>query len=125
MSSENTNVSHHYDFLINTFCLYGFKVIINNPALEFWFLLHFEMTSKYFSSCDEAIKQLKKHLPDYEKTKHYFTKQDNDIYLKLRPSLNKANTNASKLSPFDIEDTFKGVSEMNKIFEQELIKLIF
>jgi hypothetical protein len=30
-------------------------VIINNPGLEFWFLLHFEMTSKYYNTCDDAI----------------------------------------------------------------------
>ncbi|MBP9134766.1 MAG: RloB domain-containing protein [Saprospiraceae bacterium] len=43
-------------------------VIVNNPCLEFWFLLHFEKTSKYFNTCSSAETQLKKYLPNYEKT---------------------------------------------------------
>ena len=65
-------------------------IIVNNPCLEFWLLLHFEPTSKYFDSCEGAEKQLKKHLKDYEKTQRYYTKQDNDIFLRLKPNLANA-----------------------------------
>ena len=44
-------------------------IIINQPCLEFWFLLHFEHTGAEFSNCESAIKKLKKHLKDYEKQK--------------------------------------------------------
>jgi hypothetical protein len=36
------------------------EIIINNPCLEFWLLLHFETTSKDFDKCEYAEKQLKK-----------------------------------------------------------------
>lgn len=39
-------------------------IIVNNPCLEFWILLHFEKTSKYFDNCTSAEKQLKRHLKD-------------------------------------------------------------
>ncbi|WP_353744812.1 RloB domain-containing protein [Hydrotalea sp. AMD] len=42
-------------------------VIVNNPCLEFWFLLHFEKTSKYFNTCSSVETELKKHLKNYEK----------------------------------------------------------
>ena len=92
-------------------------IIINNPCLEFWFLLHFEVTSKYFDACEGAEKQLKKYLKDYEKTQKYFTKQDNDIYLRLKPNLADALKNAKALKPFDIENPNKGMSEMQLLFE--------
>ena len=46
-------------------------IIVNNPCLEFWLLLHFETTSKYFDTCEGAEKQLKKHVEEYEKTQKY------------------------------------------------------
>ena len=30
------------------------EVVVNNPCLEFWFLLHFQSTSKRFVCCAEA-----------------------------------------------------------------------
>lgn len=42
-------------------------IVVNNPCLEFWLLLHFEATSKYFDTCEGAEKQLKKHLKDSTK----------------------------------------------------------
>lgn len=92
-------------------------IIVNNPCLEFWLLLHFEATSKYFDTCEGAEKQLKKHLKDYEKTRKYYTKQDNDIYLQLKPNLAEALKNAKALKLFDTENQNKGMSEMQLFFE--------
>lgn len=97
-------------------------VIINNPCLEFWLLLHFEKTSKLFDTCDKAETQLKKHLKDYEKTRKYFTKQDNDIYLKLRPLLKIAISNSSNLGEFDLDEQTKAICEMFLLFEADEIK---
>ena len=96
-------------------------VIINNPCLEYWILLHFETTSRYFDICDGATKKLKKHLADYEKTQSFFTKQDNDIYLKLKPLLNIAISNAKGLSEFDFNNPHAGMTQMHFFFEVELI----
>ncbi|NOZ45838.1 MAG: RloB domain-containing protein [Chlorobi bacterium] len=100
--------------------------IFNNPCLEFWFLLHFTQTTKYFSKCKETEKQLKKQkeFKDYQKTRKYFTKQDNDIYLKLKSRLSTALTNAKKTKRKNLEEVKRGICEMNLFFETEQIKSI-
>lgn len=98
-------------------------VIVNNTCLEFWFLLHFNFTSKNFSNCDEAQRELKRYLTDYEKTQTYFTKQK-DIYSQLKDKIPVAIKNAKKLGEFDIHNTNKSISEMWKFFEDENIKSI-
>jgi hypothetical protein len=100
-------------------------VIINNPCLEFWILLHFETTSKYFDTCDGASKQLQKHLKDYNKSQQYFTRQDNDIYLKLKPFLKKAISNANKFKEFDFENPHTAIAQMQTFFEINEIKKYF
>jgi hypothetical protein len=92
-------------------------VIINNPCLEFWFLLHFEKTSKLFDTCTKAETELKKHLKDYEKTQKFFTKQDNDIYLKLKPFLKTAISNSESLGQFDMDEQTKAICEMHLLFQ--------
>lgn len=96
-------------------------VVINNPCLEFWFLLHFQYTEKTFTNCDSAKKQLQILFPEYEKTERFF-KQDNDIYRQLKPRLKQAITNAEKIPPFDIRNTKndaeRSLSEMMKIFKE-------
>lgn len=94
-------------------------VIVNNPCLEFWMLLHYETTSKYYDTCLSAEKQLKKHLPDYQKTEKYFTKQDNDIYLRLKPNLNEALKNSKKLGSFNINESTNAMAEMRMFFEDD------
>jgi len=94
------------------------EIVVNNPCLEFWFLLHFCQTTKYFESYDKLLPNLKKQatLSNYEKTEKYFTK-GTDIYKRLKPYLETAIENASKCGKFNFEQTSKGISEMNKIFE--------
>ncbi|QHI35817.1 hypothetical protein IMCC3317_11650 [Kordia antarctica] len=99
-------------------------VIVNNPCVEFWFLLHFEKTAKLFTDCNSAEKQLKKYLKDYEKTQKYFTKQDNDIYLKLKGNI-KIAMEYSKSLKFNKANTNKAICEMNLFFEiLEIYKVI-
>ncbi|MFC5284227.1 RloB family protein [Pedobacter alpinus] len=100
-------------------------LIVNNPCLEFWLLLHFESTSKFFDTCASAEKQLKKHLKDYEKTEKYFTKQNNDIYLKLKPHLKNALNNAKKLGQFNIKESNSAISEMQLFFEAKEFGQLF
>ncbi len=97
-------------------------VIVNNPCLEFWFLLHFERISKLFTACSSSEKQLKKYLTDYEKTKQYFTKQGSDIYLKLKGHISQAIDNSSKLNSFDKYRTSQAFCEMNLFFNLSEIK---
>ncbi len=99
-------------------------IILNNPCLEFWFILHFKQTTKYFSKCSDAEKQLKKQLKDYEKTQKYFTKHNDDIYLKLKSKLKTAITNAQKTKRKNLDAIENGICEMNLFFEAEQINKI-
>lgn len=100
-------------------------VIVNNPCIEFWFLLHFEKTSKYFNTCSGAETQLKKHLKDYEKTQKFFTKQNDDIYLKLKPNLKTGISNSIALGNFDNENPKQAMCEMELIFKSDELKKHF
>lgn len=95
-------------------------VVMNVPCLEFWYLLHYRMTNKYYDSYEELLPDLKKFMPDYEKTSRYYTKQNDDIYLKLKPLLNNAISNASTLKEFDTENPHVGVSQMHRVFLEEI-----
>ena len=100
-------------------------VVVNNPCLEFWFLLHFEKTSKYFNTCSSAEAELKKHLKNYEKTQKFFTKQNDDIYLKLKPNLKTGLTNYIALGNFDNENPKKAMCEMELLFQSDELKKYF
>ena len=100
-------------------------IIVNNPCLEFWILLHFEKSSKYYNSCGAVEKYLKKYLKDYQKSKKYYTKQDNDIYLKLRPYLNNAIKNAKHLGSFNKHEPINAMSEMELFYNAQEFKNYF
>lgn len=99
-------------------------IIINNPCLEFWFLLHFEQTSKYFECCDTLLKYLKKKpiLKDYNKSQYYYTKENNDIYLKLKPFITDAIKHAKMMDAFTADNPHRGMAEMHKFFEDDEFK---
>ena len=108
---------HYYDEIKKEFK--NIIVIINNPCLEFWILLHFETTSRYFDTCEGATTKLMRYLADYEKTQSYYTKQGSDIYLRLKPHLKNALSNANKLVDFD--SPHSGMTQMQLFFEIEQI----
>jgi len=99
-------------------------VILNNPCLEFWFLLHFQDTVKFYESFDKLKPELQKYLKDYEKTEKYYIQQNNDIYKRLRPFLSNAMQNSKKYQSFDLDDFHKGISEMHKLFSNEIFQPI-
>jgi len=72
------------------------KSIISNPCFEVWFVLHYKYTSKEFYSCDNLINlELKRYIPDYEKSQIYHSKKN--FYEILKKNLNDAIYNAKKL----------------------------
>ena len=93
-------------------------VIINSPCLEFWIYLHFVNTTKQYRNCQEALRDLKKELPDYEKSEKYYCSSHNDIYQRLKDKLNFAIRNAELSGGFDKDSPYKGISEMNVFFEK-------
>ena len=92
-------------------------VIVNNPCLEYWFLLHFQMTDKVFTACTNAEKQVSQHLKGYEKTEKFFKKSNNDIYKQLKPHLQKAINNATALGSFDTHNHSEAMCEMPLLFQ--------
>jgi len=100
--------------------------IETNPCTEFWFLLHFlpNVVCKEYNSNKELLRDLKKHMPGYEKTKQYFIKTNLYKYLTEHGDLERAVQNSEKLcqlcqaSPEDL----KAYSEIHKVIE--LLKTI-
>lgn len=41
---------------------------VSNPAFEYWYLIHYERSDKPFRNADDVISQLKRYLPDYDKS---------------------------------------------------------
>ena len=52
------------------------KVLIceSMPSIEFWFLLHFQYTTREFVNASDVELTLKKHIPDYSKEQTAFLK---------------------------------------------------
>ena len=45
------------------------ELAVSNPAFEYWYLLHFELTDKLFRDAADVIDDLRKHISDYDKSK--------------------------------------------------------
>lgn len=58
------------------------------PSIEYWFLLHYEDTNRFFPNSDSAENALRKHIVDYEKT---------DSFLSNRKWVEGGMTNDGKL----------------------------
>jgi hypothetical protein len=48
------------------------NLAVSNPSFEYWFLLHFKDTARPFTNATELIKELKQHIPQYEKNTPVF-----------------------------------------------------
>lgn len=92
------------------------QILVSNPCLEYWLLLHFVYTSRPFTNCNEANTLLKKHLEDYDKSEKYFIK--NDLYKRLKSNQDSAVKNAKKLGEFKIDNFTASVCEMYKLFDK-------
>lgn len=88
-------------------------VIVNNPCLEYWFLLHYKQTTKFYEDGNSLISELKRipELKDYDKNETYIK----SLYKKLESRLPDARKNAKEFRLEEYEN--KGCSEMNKMFD--------
>lgn len=52
----------------------GIMFIETSPCTEFWFLLHFLPNNavRYFKNYDQLIPELRKYMPEYEKTRQMY-----------------------------------------------------
>jgi hypothetical protein len=99
------------------------RVLINTPCLEFWFLLHFTDTNRYFSNYASVSKEFRNTLlNDYEKTEKYFKNRNANIYKKLKMYQSTAINRAERLGDFDPNFPETAKAEIYKIFS--LLNLI-
>lgn len=94
-------------------------LILNNPCIEFWYLLHFRYTTKFYPGLEpELLRDLKSipDLKDYNKSQLYYNKESRDLYVRLGgvEGLRKARGNASKNS--GIPKMEIGFSQMDHLF---------
>lgn len=66
------------------------RMVANLPSIEFWLLLHFEYSAREFQDSGEAQRELRAHLPEYQKN-------DRDIFGKVRIGLDRACAHADRL----------------------------
>lgn len=92
------------------------------PCFEYWLLLHFENTSRPFrasgkySKCDNCIRGLMRHLPDY-------AKGNVDTYALTKHKLNVAISNSKRrMVDCDCTGTFDPSTEMHNLVE-DLVSL--
>ncbi len=92
-------------------------LIINNPCLEYWYILHYRKTTKYFADFTALYPELLKipELAQYRKCEKYYNCHP-DIYERLEKTngLKNARNNAIR---FNIDNCKgQGCSEMNLMF---------
>lgn len=95
--------------------------IETNPCTEFWFLLHFmpTLSTRVYRSCDDLLLELRKYMPGYEKTKHYFRNIKLYEFLKENGDLKKAMTYSERLCELSKESPQDehSYSEIYKVFQ--------
>ena len=69
-----------------------------NPCTEFWFLLHFlpDLAIRHYASQDQAIAELRRYMPGYEKTQRYLAKANIYCYLRDNGDLSRAMCTSSE-----------------------------
>jgi len=61
--------SPHLQKVFEEVAVQGFDLAFTAISIEYWFILHFEDCGRPFANGDECLKYLKKHWPNYHKTK--------------------------------------------------------
>lgn len=76
------------------------KIAFSSISFEYWFLLHFEYTTKCFKKADDLIKHLNRYLPNYKKS--------SNIYCKIKKNIKTAITNSNKVQKYYENDIERG-----------------
>jgi hypothetical protein len=85
-------------------------------SIEYWFLLHFENTTKHFRNASTTETALKKHIPNYEKSENFLSKSQWVVELLCQLELAKSR---AKQSVIPIEKSsytriYKAIDELEK-----------
>ena len=107
---KENKVSVLKDYLKN----YPDNIILNNPCLEYWFYLHYEVSGNFPNRCDSVIDALKKIDSSFMNSKS--PKYIEQVVKKLSDKIDIACRNA-KSRRCDLEE-MKSCSSMYKIIEE-------
>ena len=69
------------------------------PSIEFWFLIHYINTSKYFQDSDAVIQMLRRHIANYDKSGAFLEKQQWVTEMSTDERQTEACNRATLLSP--------------------------
>ena len=72
----------------------GIQIALSNPCFEFWYLLHFQYTTKFFKDYPAVKNALTTYLPDYEKA--------GDVYNQLAEHTAIAIQNAKRVEQYHL-----------------------
>lgn len=86
--------------------------IETNPCTEFWFLLHFlkQAPIRRYASYSELQHELRKHMPGYEKTQHYFRRTNLYKCLTESGDIEQARLHAELLAKKNEESSGEGLA---------------
>ena len=77
----------------------GIQIALSNPCFEFWYLLHFQYTTKFFKDYPAVKNALTTYLPDYEKA--------GDVYNQLAEHTAIAIQNAKRVEQYHLRKDTK------------------
>ena len=101
----------------------------SSPCTEYWFLMHFMpgSSSKEYANYDAVAQELKKHIPNYDKTEAFFNKTHIYRELKEKGDMERAIGLSRELDELRAKEpeVYKSYSQMYKLFDiiEEIINL--
>ncbi len=123
----NRDKMEHYRALKND----NPKIIFveSSPCTEYWFLMHFMPgpSSKEYANYDAVAQELKRHIPNYDKTEAFFNKTHIYRELKEKGDMVRAIGLSRDLDELRAKEpeVYKSYSQMYKLFDiiDEIINL--
>lgn len=115
----NRDKMEHYRALKND----NPKIIFveSSPCTEYWFLMHFMPcpSSKEYANYDAVAQELKRHIPNYDKTEAFFNKTHIYRELKEKGDMVRAIGLSRDLDELRAKETelYKSYSQMYKLFD--------
>ena len=93
----------------------------SSPCTEYWFLMHYmpRPSSREYADYDAVAQELKKHIPNYDKTEEFFNKIHIYKVLKDRGDMKRAIQLSRDLEELRTRepDVYKSYSQMYKLFD--------
>ena len=82
------------------------------PSIEFWFLLHYLNTNRYFATSDDVITMLRRFIPDFSKHQSFLSKE---TWVSALLADNRLDTALSNANAIGTEG--ESYSKLPKLFE--------